>query len=198
MNSCGTQIEEVDDKKPSKDEKVSAVKTVDEETFPEKEAEKLATPDEKPKKRRSIGEKKPKKADEPEKIEPSIDEPDHVQVDTVNENDLKPSSKPTSRRGSKKEPSPEPKTIEVYTALAAKSKWHSGAFCINRSCFARSFGRLKFLETKTHTQKYSQFGSNSNSLTHSKFANLIENCMYNNVLILCFMSEQQTHFLGSC
>lgn len=134
INSCGTQIEEVDDKKPTKDEKVSAVKTVDTEEEPEK----LATPDEKPKKRRSIGEKKPKKADEPEKIEPSVDEPDHVQVDTVNENDLKPSSKPTSRRGSKKEKSPEPKTIEVYTWLAPKSKWHSGAFCNIQTCFARS------------------------------------------------------------
>lgn len=99
-----SQIEEVDDKKPSKDEK---------------EAEKLAAPEEKPKKRRSIGEKKPKKAEEPEQIELSIDEPDHIQVDGVKENDLKPSSKPSSRRGSKKEPSPEAKTIEVYTLLTA-------------------------------------------------------------------------------
>lgn len=76
----------------------------------------MVTPDEKPKKRRSIG--TPNK-EEPEKIEPSIDEPDHIQVDTVNENDLKPSSKPSSRRGSKKETSPEPKTIEVQTLLAA-------------------------------------------------------------------------------
>lgn len=120
-DKCGnTQIEEVEDKKPSKDEKVSAVKTVEteEEALSDKEAEKLATPDEKPKKRRSIDEKKPKKQ-EPEKIEPSVDEPDHIQVDTVNENDLKPSSKPSSRRGSKKETSPEPKTIEVQTLLAA-------------------------------------------------------------------------------
>lgn len=122
----GIQIEEVDDKKPSKDEKVSATKTVksEEDTIPDKEAEQLAAPEEKPTKRRSIGEKKPKKEEpkkeEPEKVEPSIDEPDHIQVDTVNENDLKPSSKPSSRRGSKKdEPSSEPKTIEVQTLRAA-------------------------------------------------------------------------------
>lgn len=131
-------------KKP-KDKKFGAVKQVDEEEIvTEKPKEKSAEPEEKPKakkigakekspeadeqkpdeekpkakktteaKRKSIGEKKAKKAEEP--VE-SIDEPDHIQAHTVNEDDLKPASKPSSRRGSKKEKSPEKITpsIEVY------------------------------------------------------------------------------------
>lgn len=117
QNINAVQIEEVEEDKKPKEKKFGAKKTVDEEeTVTEKPKEKSAEPEEKPKKkaaevkRKSIGEKKPKK-DVPE-VE-SIDEPDHIKVDDVNENDLKPASKPSSRRGSKKEKSPE-KTIEVY------------------------------------------------------------------------------------
>lgn len=109
----------MEDKKP-KEKKIGAKKTVDEEeTITEEPKEKSAEPEEKLKKkstevkRKSIGEKKPKKDEERPTVE-SVDEPDNIQIDNdVNENDLKPASKPSSRRGSKKDKSPE-KTIEVY------------------------------------------------------------------------------------
>lgn len=95
----------------------------------EKPKGKSAEPEEKPKakkttevKRKSIGEKKPKKVDEPIVIE-SIDEPDNVKVDNnIIEDDLKPTSKPSSRRGSKKEKSPEKTTpsIEVYAGYIVR------------------------------------------------------------------------------
>lgn len=118
------QIEVEEEKKP-REKKIGAKKTVDEEeTVTEEPKEKSAEPEEKPKKkateakRKSIGEKKPKK-DEEKPTVASVDEPDNIQIDNdVNENDLKPASKPSSRRGSKKDKSPE-KTIEVFLKLLA-------------------------------------------------------------------------------
>lgn len=113
-----TVTEKPKEKSAEPEEKPKAKKIGVKEKSAEPEEQK--TEEEKPKakkttevKRKSIGEKKPKKAEEP--IE-SVDEPDHIQVDTVNEDDLKPASKPSSRRGSKKEKSPEKTTpsIEVY------------------------------------------------------------------------------------
>lgn len=105
-------VEPEEEPKKVKDKKVAAKKLVDEEEkITEKPKEKSVEPEEKPKKktteakRRSIGEKKPKEGEKPA-VE-SVDETDHIQVDNVNEDDVKPASKPSSRRGSKKEKSPE-------------------------------------------------------------------------------------------
>lgn len=97
----------------------------EEEIITEKPKEKSAEPEPEKKKvpevkRKSIGEKKPKKAEEEPKIE-SIDEPDFAKADGVTEDDVK---KPASRRGSKKEKSPEKTTpsIEVHYCFATQRK----------------------------------------------------------------------------
>lgn len=143
-------------KKP-KEKKFGAVKQVDEEeTITEKPKEKSAEPEEKkadePKKkttevkRKSIGEKKPKKAEDEPKIE-SIDEPDFIKADGVADDDLKPASKPSSRRGSKKEKSPEKITpsIEVHVCFATKT--------MSFALINRHLHTMKFIHNPIRTQQ---------------------------------------------